>query len=259
MSDCTARALAFGVESPLRFDFPVACKTGTSSDFRDNWAFGYTPEFTVGVWVGNFDGSPMKHVSGVTGAAPLLHDVIEYLHQHCGATWYLMPTNIVECWVHPITGKRLDPTVTPEGPDATRERFVASNLPPAESTADYGTTRNHRRPPVRLGNEYRDWLATSDNWLGDRAVLAATPGALRITFPLPGTIFYLDPDLPDHGRRVRLRAEGPESLEWESDSLQVTRQGGRPVALLTAGRHQMMVRDVLSGAQAQTWFDVLER
>src|SRR5208283_1662097 len=43
LSDDSARALAFGVESNLRFDFPVACKTGTSSDFRDNWAFGYTP------------------------------------------------------------------------------------------------------------------------------------------------------------------------------------------------------------------------
>ena len=53
LSDSGARALAFGVESPLQFEFPVACKTGTSSDFRDNWAFGYTPEFTVGVWVGN--------------------------------------------------------------------------------------------------------------------------------------------------------------------------------------------------------------
>src|SRR5512137_1905905 len=64
LSNTSARAMAFGVDSPLRFEFPVACKTGTSSDFRDNWAFGYTPEFTVGVWVGNFDGSPMERVSG---------------------------------------------------------------------------------------------------------------------------------------------------------------------------------------------------
>ena len=99
--------MAFGVESPLRFNFSAACKTGTSSDFRDNWAFGYTPEFTVGVWVGNFDGSPMKHISGVTGAAPLLHEVVEHLHKQYGTTWYSVPTNIVECWVHPVTGKRL--------------------------------------------------------------------------------------------------------------------------------------------------------
>jgi penicillin-binding protein 1C len=259
LSDNAARALAFGVESPLRFDFSVACKTGTSSDFRDNWAFGYTPEFTVGVWVGNFDGSPMKHISGVTGAAPLLHEVVEHLHQQYGTTWYSVPTNIVECWVHPVTGKRLDPAATQYGSDAVREKFLASNFPPVESPDDYDTTRSHRRPVVRLGNEYRDWLVSSDNWLGDRAMLAAGPCALRILFPPPGTIFYLDADLPEQGRRIGLRAEGPESLQWRSDSLQVAREGGRQVALLTEGRHRITVRDALTGAQAQTWFEVLAR
>lgn len=67
LADNRARALVFGLETPLRFDFPVACKTGTSTDYRDNWAVGYTPEFTVAVWAGNFDGSPMRGVSGVTG------------------------------------------------------------------------------------------------------------------------------------------------------------------------------------------------
>ncbi|MBE7219399.1 MAG: penicillin-binding protein 1C, partial [Caulobacteraceae bacterium] len=75
LADNGARALSFGVDSDLRWDFPVACKTGTSTDFRDNWAMGYTPEFTVGVWVGNFDGRPMLDVSGVTGAGPILHEV----------------------------------------------------------------------------------------------------------------------------------------------------------------------------------------
>ncbi|HET6406318.1 MAG TPA: transglycosylase domain-containing protein, partial [Chthoniobacteraceae bacterium] len=58
LSDNAARIPSFGTDSPLRFDFPVACKTGTSTDYRDNWAIAFTPEFTVGVWVGNFDGSP---------------------------------------------------------------------------------------------------------------------------------------------------------------------------------------------------------
>ena len=105
LSDNSARHLAFGMDSPLCFDFPVACKTGTSTDFRDNWAVGYTPEFTVGIWVGNFDGSPMEHVSGVSGAAPILHEIFEYLHEHYGTSWYSAPTNIVECWIHPVTGK----------------------------------------------------------------------------------------------------------------------------------------------------------
>ena len=259
LSDNDARSLAFGAESPLRFNFHVACKTGTSSDFRDNWAFGYTPEFTVGIWVGNFDGSSMKHISGVTGAAPLLHDLIEHLHQHYGTTWYSAPTNVVECWVHPVTGKRLDQPAARQNPDAIREKFVASNLPPLESPADYETTGTTHQSAVRLGTEYREWLASGDNWLGNRAALASTRDSLHILFPLPGTILYLDPDLPQQGRRIRLRAQGPDNLQWHSDSLLIAQEGSRRIALLTEGRHQITIRDPLTGTQANTWLDVFTR
>ena len=96
MSDNSARTLAFGMNSALRFDYPVACKTGTSTDFRDNWTIGFTPEFTVGVWVGNFDGSPMREVSGVTGAGPILHAIFDHLHSTRGTSWYRTPPGIVE-------------------------------------------------------------------------------------------------------------------------------------------------------------------
>ena len=107
MSDNSARTLAFGMNSALRFDYPVACKTGTSTDFRDNWTVGFTPEFSVGVWVGNFDGAPMREVSGVTGAGPILHAVFDYLHTNRGTSWYRPPVEIVERNVHPLTGKLL--------------------------------------------------------------------------------------------------------------------------------------------------------
>src|SRR5581483_8517305 len=76
LADAHARARAFGVASLLRTSFPSAVKTGTSSDFRDTWTVGFTPRFTVATWVGNFDGTPMERVSGVTGAAPLWNHVI---------------------------------------------------------------------------------------------------------------------------------------------------------------------------------------
>ena len=68
LADPGARAECFGLETPLRAGFRFACKTGTSTGYRDNWALGFTPEFTVGVWTGNFDGSPMNGVSGVSGS-----------------------------------------------------------------------------------------------------------------------------------------------------------------------------------------------
>lgn len=73
LSDPAARVPGFGIETPFDFPFKAAAKTGTSHHFTDNWAVGVTGRFTVAVWVGNFDGQPMRGVSGVTGAGPLLH------------------------------------------------------------------------------------------------------------------------------------------------------------------------------------------
>uniref|UniRef100_A0A7T7XS86 Uncharacterized protein n=1 Tax=Breznakiella homolactica TaxID=2798577 RepID=A0A7T7XS86_9SPIR len=49
LSDEAMRVQSFGSDSPLVFGFPVAVKTGTSSDWRDSWTVGYTEEFTVAV------------------------------------------------------------------------------------------------------------------------------------------------------------------------------------------------------------------
>ncbi|MFC1485217.1 penicillin-binding protein 1C [bacterium] len=76
LADNNAREPAFGAFSPLNLPFKCAAKTGTSKDFRDNWTIGYTPRYTVGVWVGNFDGKPMYSVSGITGAGPIFRDIM---------------------------------------------------------------------------------------------------------------------------------------------------------------------------------------
>ncbi len=71
LSDRAARSVTFGLENPLATPFWSAVKTGTSKDMRDNWCVGFSHRYTVGVWVGNFDGHPMRGVSGVSGAAPV--------------------------------------------------------------------------------------------------------------------------------------------------------------------------------------------
>ena len=81
LSDPLARSVTFGLENPLASRHWAAVKTGTSKDMRDNWCIGFTGRFTVGVWVGNFDGSPMRDVSGVTGAAPVWIELVDFLHR----------------------------------------------------------------------------------------------------------------------------------------------------------------------------------
>ena len=81
LADAVARTLTFGLSSPLSTHTWAAVKTGTSKAMRDNWAVGFTDRYTVGVWVGNFSGAAMWDVSGITGAAPVWRDIVEYLHQ----------------------------------------------------------------------------------------------------------------------------------------------------------------------------------
>jgi membrane peptidoglycan carboxypeptidase len=82
LRDNNARSAAFGVNSNLVITGKkVSVKTGTSNDKRDNWTIGFTPSRVVTVWVGNNDNSPMDPLltSGVTGAAPIWHDIMSEL------------------------------------------------------------------------------------------------------------------------------------------------------------------------------------
>ncbi len=78
LSDNEARAPMFGANSVLNLGFPVAAKTGTTNDFRDNWTVGYTPDLAVGVWVGNADYTQMQNTTGLTGAAPIWSEFMKY-------------------------------------------------------------------------------------------------------------------------------------------------------------------------------------
>jgi penicillin-binding protein 1C len=95
LSDRAARSVTFGLKNELATTFWAAVKTGTSKDMRDNWCLGYSERYTVGVWVGNFDGGSMWDVSGVTGAAPVWRDVMDYLHQHVPSRAPAAPPGVV--------------------------------------------------------------------------------------------------------------------------------------------------------------------
>lgn len=80
LSDRKTSIDQFGLKSELNlFQQNYALKTGTSRDFKDSWVVGYTPDFLVGVWVGNANASPTKGVSGQQGAGLIFSEVMELL------------------------------------------------------------------------------------------------------------------------------------------------------------------------------------
>lgn len=98
LSDNKARTPAFGSNSLLNIPgHQVAVKTGTTDSKRDNWTFGYTPEYVVGVWVGNNDNSPMnpKLASGVTGAAPIWNRLMTEMLKNKPSSQFQKPPGVV--------------------------------------------------------------------------------------------------------------------------------------------------------------------
>ena len=102
LSDTAAKVPAFGQAA---FDLlgltdrPLAAKTGTTSDFKDNLTLGYTPNLAVGVWVGNPNNTPMIDSTGITGAAPILHEFVQKISATLPPEQFTMPTGIITATV----------------------------------------------------------------------------------------------------------------------------------------------------------------
>ena len=125
LSDNVARTSGFGSNSVLKLSRPAAVKTGTTSDWRDNWTIGYTPDYAVGVWVGNSDNAEMEHISGVSGAGPIWHDLMEKIHQTLPVHPFVEPPGMVRVEVCATSG--LLPT--PFCPERVKELFIAGTEP----------------------------------------------------------------------------------------------------------------------------------
>ncbi len=108
LSDNEARKMTFGENNSLKFsDRPVAAKTGTTNDKRDNWTVGWTPQVIVGTWVGNNDNTAMKSlVSGVSGAAPIWRKVIQEYLKDKPVENFTTPAGIVTAEVDSVSGYR---------------------------------------------------------------------------------------------------------------------------------------------------------
>ena len=207
LADNEARALTFGLDSPLRLPFWAAVKTGTSKDMRDNWSIGYSGQFTVGVWVGNASGAPMRDVSGIHGAAPVWHDVMRYLHTSWqGSIPSLPPTKPVG-----VLSKRVQFEGVPEA--ARQEAFIA------------GTERSR----IELAHTQR-----ADN-------SASANNVATILNPKNGAIYALDPDIPKARQQLVFEwSTGSASWQLDGESLGAQRQQAWTLA---PGIHTLKILD----------------
>ena len=253
LSDPVARVPGFGVQTPFDFAFPVAVKTGTSHHFTDNWAVGVTGAFTVAVWAGNFSGRPMRQVSGVTGAGPLLHRAILDVARRYPPGVLPSPASAgaVRVLVCRLSGLR----ATSHCPGV--EEWVLPGAAPARPcdwhAADGG---------IRWPAEYAAWVAeqgldegsdTARYGAGARQ-LAAADSSFHIVSPLDGDRYAVPPGVGARYATVALRAvgvPGDEPVRWFVDG----RRWASSRWLIRAGTHA--IRAVAaSGRSAEVTVEV---
>lgn len=262
LADRYARMRAFGARSVMDLDRAVAVKTGTTTDLRDNWMIGYTPDRVVGVWVGNADGAPMQAVSGLTGAGPIWHEVMLAAHRDRAPRPFPRSPNLVEETICTASGLLASPLC----PATRREIFVAGHTPPrsddtheqvwidrlrhcrlpAESPAAVAVVYHHVPAPAAA------WAAAADVAQPPTAYCPEAsppiqPSAPTILSPQHGAVFRLSTQIARDHQGIELRAtlDGPPlPLTFLVDDLPVAQIAAPPYRVvwpLRPGLHRIAV------------------
>lgn len=199
LDDPDARAPAFGRISVLEPEFPMAAKTGTSTGWRDNWAIGVTPEVTVGVWVGNFDGSPMVDISGVTGAGPILARVVDAAMAGRPHGRFQPPAALASRAICPLSGLLRGNWC----PDTRNEWLRASD---SRQSCSW-----HAESGLSVPTEHAAWAT--------RTGAAVKGNGGRLVSPSAGATYWLEPDRAPSDQAIPFVAEAADdaSVEWRVD------------------------------------------
>lgn len=273
LSDNNARRLGFGVNSVLRLDRPAAVKTGTTTNFHDNWTLGYTPDLVVGVWAGNTDYKPMREVNGLTGAAPIWHEFMRTVLAGRPKDWFVRPQGLVQVEVCALSG--LLPTES--CPYRRKEWFIEGTQPQQRDTfyrqvfldqrtgalAEADTPVDQREARVVLDLPPQAWSWGRAQGLAlfadlqqqggaGKGMTAAVPVSvqemqpspvLALISPAPGSNYILSSGLPNSSQRILLEAIASAELvrlDFRVDGVTVGSVSQKPYLfywVLEAGNH----------------------
>jgi membrane carboxypeptidase/penicillin-binding protein PbpC len=265
LSDDSARAIGFGLNSALKIDRPAAAKTGTTTNFHDNWTIGYTPDLVVGVWVGNADYQPMRDVTGLTGAGPIWHQFIRTVLSGRPKTPFPPPPGLIQVKVCALSGM----LPAPACPYLRDEWFIPGTEPKEsdtlykEVTVDLKTGKlaeagapsapTAKKVVLDLPPQAQPWAHSQGlTLLSDLETItpggAESPGqqalALRLISPDSNAVFRLAPDMPAEQQKISLQAVGETGLTevtlWV-DGVQVARLVSAPYQAwwtLSLGSHE---------------------
>jgi penicillin-binding protein 1C len=232
LNDNDARRLGFGEISTLRLDRPAAVKTGTTSNFHDNWTIGYTPQLVVGVWVGNTSYEPMRDVNGLTGAAPIWHQFMRTVLTGRPEQSFIQPPGFVRLEICALSG--LLPTA--DCPYRSWEWFIDGTQPTQPDVfyqqvqidtatgrlADESTPLERQRDQIvlNLPPQLQPWARAEGLTLLNDLMVASGEGTdrnssppLLLISPSSGGIYKQAPGLDPETQKLLLEAIGEANME----------------------------------------------
>jgi len=212
----------------------LAWKTGTSSGFRDAWTIAYNPEFVIGVWLGNPNGSPSKFLVGRKAATPIVWDICRQLYPSGNGPWFSKPHGIEEREVCAVSGQTASRNCTHRIHDHA-----------IKDVSRYETCEVHLQGPETA------WPAQVETFLKTHQNAGANPGKndLVITDPANGSSYLYLPDLdPQHNQRIPFTATfgNPSAdLHWFVDDhyIGASKSGGSVFWPLGKGTHRIVCSD----------------
>jgi penicillin-binding protein 1C len=236
LSDETMRVQAFGSNSPLLVGYPIALKTGTSSNWRDSWTVGYTSEFTIAVWCGDFGSVSMNQLTGSTGAGPAFAYLSTVMADRLGRMPSLPPPpkGIVKCLVcaesgmipHEFCPRKLVVSLADTSPTETCTMHYQARIDTRTGDIagkDTPTKFTVTRLAYDLGDEFAEWLKTSGKFSPRRengVPAKALAGPVRIDGPREGDVYIIEPGYNLKTQTIALSAVcsgRPDHVDWYID------------------------------------------
>ncbi len=270
LSDDRAREIGFGLNSTLKIDHTAAVKTGTTTNFHDNWTIGYTPDLLVGVWVGNSNYEAMHDVTGVTGAAPIWNETMRALLAGKPDEPFVRPDGMKQVEVCDLSG--LLPT--PACPHTRMEWFINGTQPTQTDTyyqqiwidALTNSLANNLTPPDRrksiialnLPVEAQPWARTQGLPLlvdFQQNNDSNQANSLALISPAPNTTYHITPNLDLSAQQLSIEAVASQSFSKVTiyvDGKILAAFSNPPYQTwwtLSAGEHQFWVEGINANSE----------
>ena len=260
----------------------VAWKTGTSYGHRDAWSIGYNPQYTIGVWIGNFNGVGRPGLAGAEAAAPLLFELFNKIKEKTASEWFEQPPETDSREVCALSGMVPGPFCK----SLVRELYLTNASPDEPCTFHQetlvDTATGYRLPPhyssmsrntrsmiyVKLPPRIASWFERNGRFIDRLPPLLPewqqlAPGqAPVIRSPLANYEYQLRPGVDFEFQKICLDAAAANDvgkLYWFIDGIFFgsVEPGGKLFYRPEPGRRQIVCQDD-QGRSAMVWLVIKE-